>query len=280
MNGSPFRGSTSGRTKQQLRNRSFRRETRDVYVLAEERPSLALRVRALQLAVPDAVASHVTAAQLQELPVPRDPLIHLTRPAGRPASARPGVRTHRRALCAAAVLDLDGLRVTAPARTWLDLAGQLGRQPLVALGDAVVRRVGHEQLLAEVAAAIGQRGVVRARAALDELDGGADSAAESVARLLLHDAGFRGLRHQVTVRDEHGSWVSRPDLADELARVAVQYDGLVHFERGVERWRADIDRDEQTRAAGWQVVVLTALDLRRPDRAVAKVEAAYRRAGH
>lgn len=278
MTESPFIGSTSSLTKQRLRARAFRRETRDVYVLAEQVPSLPLRTRALLLALPDAVASHSTAASLLALPVPRDPVVHLTRRTGRPVSERPGVRTHRRRLRPQDVFDLDGLRVTTPQRTWIDLSARLSTVPLVALGDAVARRVGVGALQEVADAATGLRGVVRARAALGLIDPGADSAAETAVRLVLHDAGFLGLRHQVNVYDADGAWIARPDLADPEARVAVQYDGLVHLEAGVERWRYDIDRDERTRAAGWQVVVLTARDLRAPELAVHKVRAAYARA--
>jgi very-short-patch-repair endonuclease len=56
----------------------------------------------------------------------------------------------------------------------------------------------------------------------------------------------------------------------------VQYDGLVHL-LDPEQRRSDIDRDELARAAGWEVVVLTARDLRDPAAAVGQVAAAYSR---
>ena len=275
---SPFLGSASSLSRQRLRARRFRRETRDVYVLSDRVPTLRLRVGALQTALPDAVASHTTAAVLAGLPVPRDSRVHLTRPRGSGVSERPGVLTHRRHLRPSEVVTEDGVRRTGPARTWVDLAARLPLVELVVLGDAVSRLVGTHALDDAVGRATGRRGVVRARLALGRVDPGADSAAETRARLVLHDAGFTALRHQVELRDEHGGWLSRPDLADTAARVAVQYDGLVHLEGGPEQWRADIDRDERTRAAGWEVVVLTAVDLRRPGMLVAKVAAAYLRA--
>ena len=276
---SPFLGSASSLSRQSLRARRFRRETRDVYVLADHAPSLRLRVGALQTALPDAVASHTTAALLARLPVPRDARVHLTRPRGSGVSERPGVLTHRGHVRPSEVVTDDGVRLTGPARTWIDLAARLPLVELVVLGDAVARLAGLGVLSGAVDRAAGLRGVVRARQALTRIDPGADSPAETRARLVLHDAGFTALRHQVELRDEHGGWLSRPDLADTAAGVAVQYDGLVHLEGGPEQWRADIDRDERTRAAGWEVVVLTAVDLRRPSLLVAKVAAAYVRAG-
>jgi hypothetical protein len=122
------------------------------------------------------------------------------------------------------------------------------------------------------------RGLRRAEAALALADPKSDSPAETRCRLTLHDAGFRALRHGIDVSDEDGGWLARPDLADPVARVAIQYDGLVHLGDDPERRRSDIDRDELLRQAGWQVVVLTAVDLRQPARMIAKVAAAYARA--
>ena len=73
------------------------------------------------------------------------------------------------------------------------------------------------------------------RAVLPLLDPGSCSPAERRARLRLHDAGFTALRHGVVVRDRAGGWLAEPDLADELAKVAVQHDGLVHLQGDPER---------------------------------------------
>lgn len=274
----PPLGSRSGVSRSKLRSRAFARVTRDVYVLAEHASSFGVRCDGVLLALPDAVLSHATAAVAQGLPVPHDDRLHVTRPAGCPASERAGVVTHRRVVRPDEVLVSAGRPTTTPVRTFLDVAPVLPLVDLVVLGDAVAARAGLPGLQAAVREAAGRPGVRGAREALRLVDPGSDSPAESRARLVLHGAGFRGLRHQVQVLDEHGGWVSRPDLADEDARVAVQYDGLVHLEAGPRRWRADIDRDEQTRAAGWEVVVLTARDLRQPALAVGKVAAAYARA--
>lgn len=67
-----------------------------------------------------------------------------------------------------------------------------------------------------------------------------------------------------------------PDLGDEATRVLVQYDGAVHA--GWAARERDLQRHELARAAGWEVVVVTARDLRRPEHLVARVAAAYERA--
>jgi hypothetical protein len=110
------------------------------------------------------------------------------------------------------------------------------------------------------------------------LDKGADSPAETRARLRLHAAGFVALRHKVVVRDAAGGWLGEPDLADEVARVAVQHEGAIHFEKGARQRMSDVARDEVVRQEDWQVVASTAKDDARPELLVAKVTSAYRRA--
>jgi hypothetical protein len=250
---------------------------RDVYVLTPAAVTLPTRVDAALALFPDGVVSHRTAALLQGLPVDDDGLIHLIRVGATAASQRDEIRVHRAELTGADIATLDGRKVTTPARTYLDLAAKLPHVPLIVLADAVTRRTGVAQLECRLEKAYRIRGVRRARAALALADPGSDSPAETRTRLILHGAGFSRLRHGVDVSDGQGGWLARPDLADEAAKVAVQYDGLVHLGDDPEQRRSDIDRDELLRQHGWQVVVLTAVDLRNPHRMIEKVRAAYAR---
>jgi hypothetical protein len=138
----PFRGSTSGETRQRLRAARYQRLRRDVYVLAPAEQTTALSYDALVTVLPDAVASHHTAAQLLRLPVDSDGLLHVVRSPASPVSRQPGVRTHRSALLPGDVVERDGRRMTSPERTYLDLAPRLQHVPLVVLADAVARQVG------------------------------------------------------------------------------------------------------------------------------------------
>lgn len=274
----PFRGSTSSATRQQLRARRFRRVQRDVYLLQPADVTFEVACDAALLSVPGAVLSHLTAARLWRLPVPDDGLVHVVRPPGTGRSRLPQLQTHRAALSPE---DLDvcrGRPVTSLPRTFVDLATLLPYEDLVAVGDVVARRTSPAALLAQTARAAGRRGVASARRAAAVADPGAASPGETRCRLLLHGAGFRELQHAVPLLDEAGQWLGEADLGDPAARVAVQYDGLVHFGPDVRQRLADVARDENARAAGWQVVVVTSHDLRQPHRAVAKVAAAYERA--
>ncbi len=79
------------------------------------------------------------------------------------------------------------------------------------------------------------------------------------------------------MRDGAGGWLGVPDLADPAAKVSVQHEGVVHFEKGADQRRKDVDRDEQVRREGWEVVVSTAIDDAQPSRLVDKVTRAYLR---
>jgi len=274
-----FLGSASGLTPQQLRAKRYVRLSRDVYALRSAIMDLRLRTEGVLLALPDAVPCGLTAALLQGLPVDDDRLLHLARHRKAPRSERPGVKIHRTPVEADERLDLGGLVVADGPRVFVDVARGLDLEALVAVGDVLLRRYGAKALREAVSRRARRLGLPLARVALPLLDAGADSPAESRARLRLHAAGFTGLRHGVVVRGPGGGWLAEPDLGDEVARVALQYDGLVHLEGGLEQRRKDLQRDELTRQADWQVVIATALDDRRPHLLVEKVTDAYRRAG-
>jgi hypothetical protein len=188
------------------------------------------------------------------------------------------VKVHRTPVDEDEQHDLDGLPVADGPRTFVDLAARLPTEALVAVGDVVARRWSLEDLRRAVDRRARRPGLPRARAALGLVDSRAGSPAESRARLRLHAAGFSALRHGVVIRDAHGGWLAEPDLADDLARVAVQHDGDVHRVKGRTRWEQDIQRDELSRQQDWQVVVATAADGRSPHLLVARVADAYRRA--
>jgi hypothetical protein len=275
---SAFLGSTSGLTRQRLRSRRYERLSRDLYVLRGAAEDLRARTEAALLVLPDATPCRLTAALLQRLPVDDDGRLHLARGETAPRSRRADVVVHRTPVDRDELLDLDGLAVTDGPRTWVDLAPALADEALAAVGDVVLRRYGRPALQAAVERRHGRPGVVRARRILPLLDAGADSPAETRARLRLHAAGFRELRHGVVVRDAAGQWLAAPDLADERARVAVQHDGLVHLLGSAEQRRSDLERDELARQVDWQVVVATARDDRHPHLLIGRLVDAYRRA--
>lgn len=276
----PFRGSGSELTRQRLRARRYERLARDVYVLRAPRgqdEDRRARTRAALLLLPGAIACRETAAALLKLPVHDDRTIHVARPPGAPRSETAGVRVHRAVVGRDERMDLDGIGVTDGPRTFVDLATSLALEPLVALADVVLRRWGREALDRAVEDAAGRPGVCHARAAAALADPRSDSPAETRTRLRLHAAGFTALRHGVVVRDAGGGWLAEPDLADEQAKVAVQYDGAVHSGDDEQQRRKDVLRDDLSRAQDWTVVIATARDDRQPHLLIERMADAYRR---
>lgn len=194
-------------------------------------------------------------------------------PAGRPHPRRRGVRGRRLRLPDAHVTALDGLRVTTPARTWMDCAPLIPFDYLVAMGDAILhRRLAEPSELQDLSQwGYRRRGIVAIRRALLLLDGRAESPGESRARVLLIGGGIRPpvCNHNVV---ERGRWIARVDMAWVEEKVIVEYDGAVHLDE--RQRRRDAQRLNLLQAAGWRVIVLTADDLRRPEATIALVKAA------
>jgi len=71
-------------------------------------------------------------------------------------------------------------------------------------------------------------------------------------------------------RIEHeGRFVARVDFGWPEHKVAVEYDGAWHGEKG--QFARDRRRLNRLRAAGWTVVFVTADDLRRPGELIAEI---------
>ena len=123
----PFRGSTAvatGRvTPGVLRGPRFRRLFPDVYVTADVEVDLALRARAAYLLVEGRgfVGGYAAAELLGASCGPADAPVDLRVP-GRAYRARPGLVIHRGLLAPDETTTVDGVGVTTPARTALDLA--------------------------------------------------------------------------------------------------------------------------------------------------------------
>ncbi|WP_380168545.1 endonuclease domain-containing protein [Jannaschia sp. R86511] len=202
--------------------------------------------------------------------------VHVTTPDRPHRATRRSDLVGHTAQGAVASVRYDGVAVTAPVRTWCDLARSgATRDELVVVGDALLHRWPRlaVPLARSVAAGMGRRGVRGARAALPVLDGRAESPPESLLRLAALDAGLPAPTPQLVVRDGAGRFVARVDLAWEPHRVLVEYDGRHHLEPG-QRWR-DLLRRERLEALGWRVVVLTAEDFRwGPAAAVTRIRAA------
>src|SRR5947208_10069602 len=98
---------------------------------------------------------------------------------------------------------------------------------------------------------------------------------ETRLRLVLVLAGLPRPLAQVSLYDQRGGFLGRPDLLYPAQRVAVEYDGGIHRDRLVE----DNRRQNRLVNAGYRLLRFTAADLRdAPDRIAGQVRQALRQA--
>ncbi|WP_047692386.1 hypothetical protein [Kocuria sp. ZOR0020] len=240
---------------------------------------------AFQLVNPKAAASHTSAALLLGLRLPgrlRTPLPgHVTHFAGHRATRLKGWHGHRENLHEEDCWLHNGIRVTGPVRTVVDLAGLSGprgpwfmaAEDIVAMLDGVINqhRVGPLSLMPalrspddvefDLKRLAGRRGVARVRSALEFARPGVDSAAETRARLVLMEF---GLGEWLTDVELHvpGHRAVWPDLANPDLKISLQIEGP-HHDADAQRVR-DIERQRATEAAGWIEIRVLISDLYPP----------------
>jgi hypothetical protein len=228
-----------------------------------------------------AVVSHQSAAVLLDLPLWDVALdrVHVTRrpPAWNDAS---GVLVcHVARLRDDEIVDLDGLRVTSPVRTALDLARSLPHEAAVVVLDAALHRgsISQETLQARLFDLAGTPGSRSAARAVLFADGRSESVGESRSRVVLHRWGLGPSALQFEVPTD-GGVVGRTDFVWETERVVGEFDGRIKYGRLLrpgqdpgdavfeEKRREDLIRDD-----GWRVVRWVWAELQTPHRLAARV---------
>jgi hypothetical protein len=211
------------------------------------------------------ILTSLSAAHVWGAPLPAmhrgDWRIHLARRRGFSFPRRVNVVGHVLTFFPDEVLEYDGVRLTSPARTWLDLAGLLTVEELVAVGDYLV--CCHRPAFPMPRAAIcsiddlrdvigrhrGMRGIRSAREAVELVRVGSDSVPETRMRLALVDAGLPEPVLNHVLFDSRGVPVLWPDAAYPRWGIALQYDGGHHA--GTEQHLRDINRQDRTEIHGW-----------------------------
>lgn len=143
----------------------------------------------------------------------------------------PGVIRHRSQNPPAGVMH-DGVLVTPPDRTAVDLARLYGLACGVAAMDDVLHRglATYADLVRErEAIPKGGRGRQRARLALALADGLAESAGESLSRVRLYELGYARPVLQKEFRDTGGVFVGRTDMYWDTEDVAGEFDGEIKY---------------------------------------------------
>lgn len=262
-----------GVTRRTLDNPILLRPFVGVRVHAGVPDGLAVHAAAAVLALPASAAlSHATAAALLGLPLPagvsgRGP-VRASVPALAVVPRIEGIDV-REGLDPRQVTVVRGLRVVAAARTWVDLAPELGDVDALVLADAVLTRCGGPHQVDDVLATrTGHRGVVRLRELGMRARYPVRSAMETRWRLMVAAAGIPAPLLNQPVRDHAGEWIACPDTQWPEVRVAAEYDGLHHC-ADARQWRHDIARKELMEDEGWRVLRITSDDvLLHPHRAV------------
>jgi hypothetical protein len=276
--GEPFIGSeavTGGVASHSQLRRKYTRVFRDVYVSEGTELTHAVRARAAWLwsgrrgVIAGFSAASLHGSEWIDAARPVD-IIHDNR------HALPGLQIWGDRLESDEFELIDGVAVTSPARTALDLACWYPSTSAVAAIDALMRATEVKVADAELLAARyrGRRGLERARVSLDLIDAGAQSPKETWLRLVLVQAGLPRPQTQIPVRDEFGDVFAYLDMGWEDVKVAVEYDGEQHrSDRRQYTW--DVRRLEMVERRGWILVRVVAGD--RPADILRRVRAARAR---
>jgi hypothetical protein len=257
-------GMSRRRLEQHLAEGAIRRVLRNVYVAAEVADTIDVRARAARLVMsPFGVLCDRTAAWLwgvdtfefRELEILPPLECYVLRDRTRPR--RTGVQGGVRDLLPRDTVELDGLAVTTPLRTALDLACKLRRREALAALDGFMRHHGITQfeMRRELVRYFRRRGVVQARRLARLADPRAESPGESWTRMEMLDRGLPVPQLQWWV-SEAGTPLFRLDMAYPKSKVAVEYDGREFHEDAVRRER-DRRRRKWLADHGWTVIVVT-----------------------
>lgn len=239
----------------------------------------ARQLAAVLAAGEGAATSHLAAARVWGVPGFGQACVEVSIPRGR-RYRRPGVRSHESTdLDRCRIVRRDGIPVTDPDRTLLDVGRYLGQQRLARAVEAARRSdlVTWSSLIETLArhARRGRPGVRRLRAVI--LAGAhrhevTDTDVELLLYGLLVEAGLPppALRHRIHDGDR---FVAEVDLAFPDLRIAIECDGGVHLLGEVHE--RDLPRQNDLVLLGWTVLRFTnARVLGHPTAVVAQVRVA------
>lgn len=234
-------GFTDDELRRRLRSRELVIVRRGAYLPAggvprhaEERHVLSVMAALPELA-PDAVVSHVSAALLHGMPIWDVALgrVHVTR--SRRSGARRGSSSHVHAapLDTDEIADVNGIAVTGPARTVVDLARSLPFEHAVVVADGALRLglVTPHDLAGALARSARRPGSPGARRVMAFADGLSESAGESRSRVALDRAGLPAPVLQWSVRSSSGVWLGRTDFWWPEHRTVGEFDGRAKYGR-------------------------------------------------
>jgi very-short-patch-repair endonuclease len=259
-----------------LKGDEWRHIFRHVWVHASVEDTQAMRVDAVKLVLGrDGFICGLTAAWIYGADVQdrRGLLVWVGRPTGDWRRARPGCLVREITIAPTDLARVDGCWVTSPVRTAFDCARWLSLTEAVMVADEFAHAglLTRDDLASYIRTHRRLRGVVQADRVVQLMEPLTESPMESRLRMLLIREGFGVPVAQYVVRNSHGDFVARADLAYPDRRLIVEYDGAVHWEQR----RADDRRRDAIRALGWTVLVASRSDYyEHPQEFVAQVRRA------
>lgn len=256
-----------GLSRQRLRDllddRVLVRVFTGVYVRADIEDTIELRAACAKLVLPDhCVVADRSAAwlhgidclELAELALPTD--LEVVSLRGHTPTRREGILGGERALRREDVCEVDGVRVTTPARTACDVACLLGTNRALAVLDAFrrVHRVTLTELYELLPRYTGRRGVKQLRRLIPLSSPLPESAPESWTRGAVVDEGFPAPEPQLDIFVPDYGWV-RADMGYRNLKICIEYDGEEFHSEDHDR-EHDERRREAMRREGWIVIVI------------------------
>jgi hypothetical protein len=183
---------------------------------------------------------------------------------------RGGVRVRRASLDDCDIVVVRGFRTTSMLRTLSDFSHRVSLVEAVVVADMALHAglIQRAHLSEWVCRHRGRKGVRAERLMLKFAEGGAESPMETRLRMLLVMNGLPRPEVQVTIRDDAGSVVGRPDLYYREHRLGLEYDGETHRASLVE----DNRRQNRLLLADVRLLRFTSADvLRKPESVVSQV---------
>lgn len=234
----------------------------------------ASRARAVAMAAPGLVISHISAAVLHQLPVRPGGLerVHATR-----IGATGGITDDRRVVHVGRlqphdVVEIDGTATTSLSRTLVDLAKTDSFEAGVIAADNAFHT--HPNIVELVAETLGRsrrhQGHTMARRALLFADGRSESVGETRLRVFHHEVGLPAPELQCDVIGDI-DLLGRIDLAHLTAGTLIEFDGMAKYGKLLNPHRSELEvlrfekqREESLREAGWNVLRVVWADLADP----------------
>lgn len=237
----------------------------------------------------DLLVSHVSAAVMYGLPVPGAELgeVHATR-LGVGGNRHRGTRHVHSGRIGAELLEThEDMTLTSVARTLVDVAKTQPALAAITAADAALHRgmCTRDDIAAALGSAYRHRGVPRARRALAQADGRAESPGETWVRVALSHPSLPATELQIEVFDDRGQLVGRADGGYPEFGVLWEYDGEEKYGRLLRPGQTTLDavlaekrRESRLIELGWTVIRIDKRDLANPEELRRRVLAAIARA--